>query len=163
DDGSWVLYGTSGGRVVLSANKAVTPSLTAPVSWQAPSHHYIKSLAMAADGSGFAVVTTNRAYAIKKKLPVECHAFFFSLKPGAAYFPTTHAPAFPGWPLTGCTGTLSVAINANGSRVAAVGNIEKTAKKVTGSVFFFDAQSNAQLWSKPTQHGPNCVSMDNAG
>jgi hypothetical protein len=163
DDGTWVLYGTSGGRIVLSANKAVVPPLAAPVSWNAPSHHYIKSLAMAADGSGFAVVTTNRAYALKKKVPVECNAYFFSLKSGPDYFPTTQAPAWPGWPLTGCNGTLSVAINGDASRVAAVGNVG--VKPVTGSVFFFDAQSSSSspLWTKSTQHGPNCVSMDDAG
>jgi WD40 repeat protein len=160
DDGKWVVYGTSAGKVVLYANKPVSPPLAAPVSWSAPAKHYIKSIAMATDGSGFAVVTTNRANA--NGSPIECHAYFFSLTAGPYYFPTTGAPAWPVWPLTGCNGTLSVAINANGSRVAAVGNVGPTGA-VSGSVFFFDAQNNAQLWVKPTQYGPNCVSMDAAG
>jgi hypothetical protein len=160
DDGKWVIYGTSAGKVVLYANKTVAPPLAGPVSWTAPVNHYIKSLAMAADGSGFAVVTTNRANVTGT---VQCNAYFFTLdnsKPG--YFPTSQAPVST-WPLTGCNGTLSVAVNGNGSRVAAVGNVGHSNRTVSGSVFFFDAVSNAQLWTKPTLHGPNSVSMDAAG
>jgi len=157
DDGTWVVYGSTAGKVVLYPNKAV-PGVPGPLVWSAPLNHYVKSMAMAADGSGFAVVTTNRANAT----PIECNAYFFNLKssrPG--YFPATQTPVRI-WPLTGCTGTLSVAISADGSRVAAVGNVGNGAT-TSGLVFFFDTSSGAQLWAKPTQYGPNSVSVDGAG
>jgi hypothetical protein len=162
DDGTWVVYGTSAGKVVLYATKAVVPPLSGPVAWTAPLNHYIKSVAMAADGSGFAVATTNRANVIGTSTPIECTTFFFNLNSSRPnYFPATQTPALI-WPLTGCTGTLSVAINANGSRVAAEGNVGG-GSTTSGSVFFFDTLSGAQLWVKPTAHGPNSVSTDAAG
>jgi WD40 repeat protein len=160
DDATWVVYGTSGGKVVLYANKAVVPPVTAPIVWSAPRHHYVKSIAMATDGSGFAVVTTNRA----NTTHVVCNAYFFNLNNSRPnYFPATRTPASI-WPLTGCSGTLSVAINADGSRVAAVGNVGN-GRTTTGLVFFFDAQSGAMLWSPPkhTSHGPNSVSVSGTG
>jgi WD40 repeat protein len=159
DDGTWMVYGTSAGKVVLVPNKAV-PGVTGPVVWSAPSNHYVKSIAMATDGSGFTVATTNRANAT----PIECNAYFFNLNSSwPKYFPATQAPVWT-WPLAGCTGTLSIAVNANGSRVAAEGNIGNGAT-TSGLAFFFDTQSGAQLWSPPrtTVHGPNSISVDGAG
>ncbi len=163
DDGTWVVYGTSSGNVGLYATKPVVPALAGPVNWTAPKGHYIKSVAMAADGSGFAVLTTNRANATGGT-PIECNAYFFSLNSSDPpnYFPATRAPKFPAWPLTGCNGTLSIAINAYGTRVATAGNVG-SGSSTSGYVFLFDAVSNVQLWVKPTLHGPNSVSMDAAG
>ena len=160
DSGKWVIYGTTGGKVVLYDT---TGALPGPVSWTAAPNHYIKMVAMAADGKGFAAVTTNRAFAKKMGTPVECHAYFFNLDGGRPNdFVSTQA-ATTMWTLNGCDGVMSVAINADGSRVAAVANVKQTNGTTTGVVFFFDAFSTAPLWVKPTLHGPNSVSTDDAG
>jgi WD40 repeat protein len=117
---------------------------------------------MAANGSGFAVVTTNRANASAAN-PIACNAYFFKVNSSGPL-----APVYT-WPLTlngvNCTGTLSVAINANGSRVAAVGNVDNVGGATSGAVFFFDTQSGAPLWAQTqtTAHGPNSVSVDGPG
>src|SRR5262249_22393411 len=141
-------------------NKAVT-NVAGPVVWTAPRHQYIKSIAVAANGSSFAVVSTNRRVATTT---IECNAYYFSLEAGgSSYFSTSKTPA-SAWPLTNCTGTVSVAVNGNGSRVAAVGNIGNgNGGAISGSVFLFDPASNAPLWQRPTAHGPNAVSLDAAG
>ena len=157
DDGHSVIYGTTGSHVVLYA-----PALTAtPVVWNAPQGHIIKWVAMAADGSGFAAVTTNRPNV--SAASIVCHAYFFSLNSSnaATYFVTTQAPVWTST-LTGCTGVMSVAINGDGSRLVAVANFPKTGG-TKGKVFFFDAQSNAPLWVGDTDNGPNSVSMDADG
>jgi WD40 repeat protein len=158
DDGAWAIYGTTGGKVGLYSTTAAEP----PVVWTAAPNHYVKMVAMAADGNGFAAVTTNRAFAKKHGTPVECHAYFFDLNSsGSNYFPTTQSPTTM-WTLNGCDGVMSVAINADGSRVAAVANVKQTTG-TSGIVFFFDALSTTPIWVKPTLHGPNSVSTDDAG
>jgi|KBSMisStandDraft_5_1062788.scaffolds.fasta_scaffold06562_2 WD40 repeat protein len=159
DDGKWVIYGTTAGKVVLYAT---TGALSAPVAWTAAPNHYVKMVAMAAGGKGFAVVTTNRQFAKKNGTPVECHAYFFNLDSSQPNdFPTTQSPTTM-WTLNGCDGVMSVAINADGSRVAAVANVKQTTG-TSGIVFFFDALSTTPIWVKPTLHGPNSVSTDDAG
>ena len=160
DDGAWVIYGTTAGKVVLYST---TAALSAPVAWTAAPNHYIKMIAMAADGKSFTAVTTNRANAKKLGIPIECHAYYFNLdstRPN--YFPGT-ASATTMWTLAGCDGVMSVAINADGSRIAAVANVKQANGSVTGQVYFFDPLSSTALWVKPTLHGPNSVSTDAAG
>jgi WD40 repeat protein len=165
DDGQSMIYGTSTQtgsstpcRVVLYA-----PALsTNAVVWDAPLGHIVKWIAMAADGSGFAVVTTDRPNVIPPA-SVVCNAYFFSLNASnaASYFVNTHAPVWIS-ALTGCTGVMSVAINGNGSRIAAVANFPKTGG-TKGKVYFFDTQSSVPLWVGDTDSGPNSVSMDADG
>ena len=117
---------------------------------------------MAADGSGFAVVTTDRPNVIPPA-SVVCNAYSFSLNAGnaASYFVNTHAPVWTS-ALTGCTGVMSVAISGDGSRIAAVANFPKTGG-TKGKVYFFDTQSSVPLWVGDTDSGPNSVSMDADG
>jgi WD40 repeat protein len=168
DDGQRVIYGTTsqppppGGTPTRTRVVLYAPALaSAPVVWDAPQGHIIKWLAMAANGSGFAVVTTNRPNV--SPTSIVCNTYFFSLKSSSpsTYFVNTNAPMWT-WPLTGCTGVMSVAINSDGSRVAAVANFPKPGG-TKGKVFFFDAQSNTELWVRDTDSGPNSVSMDGDG
>jgi len=57
---------------------------------------------------------------------------------------------------------LSVAIDADSSHVAAVGNVPTTANPTgtAGKVFFFDTTSSNPLWIQNTTFGPNAVSTD---
>ena len=162
DDGAWVVYGTTAGKIVLVPNAASLSEPAESVAWSAPAKHYIKSIAMAADGSGFAAVTTNRANAAPGG-PIDCHAYFFSLDSRRpSYFPVTKSEASM-WSFDGCDGVMSVAITADGSRVAAAANVTHADKRVSGLVFFFDTVSGERLWIQPTQFGPNSVSMDASG
>jgi hypothetical protein len=131
-----------------------------PVVWNAPAGHIIKWVAMAADGSGFAVVTTDRPN-VGAALAV-CSAHFFTLNSSSpSYFVSTNAPMWT-WPLAGCNGVMFVAINGDGSRVAAIANVPKPGG-TKGAVFFFNTESGAQLWQEETSHGPNSVSVDAVG
>jgi hypothetical protein len=126
DKGDWIVSGTGSGWVYLVPNK-VAAGPAAAIPWQAPNNQYIKSVAMAADGSAFAVLATDRTV---------CNVYFFSLDSSnaATYFPgMPHPDAAWNKPLVGCNfGGLSVA--TNGSVVSAVGNVQAPDLTVTGSV-----------------------------
>jgi WD40 repeat protein len=154
DDGQWVVYGTSAGQIGVYSTAT---SFGHAVTWGAPSQHYAKSIAMAAKGSGFAAVTTNRANVLGKS-PVECYAFFFNLEG----FAKTHDATWKRV-LAGCDGVMSVAVNDTASHVAAVANVPHTDGSVTGRVFFFDTRYDTEIWTKDTAHGPNSVSLDSLG
>jgi len=154
EDGQWVVYGTSAGQIGVYSTAW---SSGHAVMWGAPPpQHYVKSIAMAAKGLGFAAVTTNRAN-VPKPL-VECHAYFFNREG----FLKTHDETWKRV-LPDCDGVMSVAVNDTASHVAAVANVPHTDGSVTGRVFFFDTRYDTEIWTKDTAHGPNSVSLDAMG
>ena len=193
DDGRWIVYGTqpsdrTAGWVVLSPNQAASRPVGSPpnapaaeigeTDWQLPDNQYVMSVAMASDGSGFAVVATNHHNAAPLSIPVVCNVYFFSMNcKEATYFPTCKQPAWSqklgvetssGFQY--CTGTLSVAVSDRletadeaHQYVSAVGNMGVTGSSMTGYVFFLDVIQRKQCWNRPTEHGPNSTSMDKDG
>lgn len=170
DNGQLIVYGTEQNNrkanpasVVLFGNPTFpgNPYSTVPVFWQPPApliavnnsnYQHISSAAMAADGSAFAVMATTGNSV--------CNVYFFSLQ---GQIPN---PLEPSWSYAlkdskgeYCTGSLSLAISANGSRVsAAVNNSDGS-----GSVFFFDVSLKKLLWQSSTNYGPNSTSVDAQG
>jgi WD40 repeat protein len=156
-NGQQIVAGLSGGEVVLVQNNSGnfgTPTVfqmpTIPTS-SPPQRYWVMGVAMANDGSGFAVAGSNAT------------VYYFDV----ATFPTSKMPAWS-QPLAGCASCRSVAVTDDGSLVAvsasdgAIG-----APTGTGSVFLFQNNGNsaAPQWATPasTSLAPNQVSIDSTG
>lgn len=139
-NGQWIVGGTYRGVVKLVQNAG--GALGPPSTWQLGSGA-VRWVALSGDGSAFAVAGSDS----------KAHYFKTSgVGPGIA----------PAWSanLPGCHDCRGVAVNADGSRVSAVGNNKKV-----GKVFLFsdDGTSGKKLWVHATKHNPNSTSMDAVG
>jgi WD40 repeat protein len=139
-DGQWIVAGTYRGVVNLVQN--VGGTLGSSSKWQL-SQGSVRWIALSGDGSAFVVAGSDS----------KAH-YFKTSGVGPSMAPTWSAS------LVGCRDCRGVAINADGSRVSAVGNNKKV-----GKVFLFSHQgtSGKKLWVHATKHNPNSTSMDAVG
>lgn len=142
-DGQWVAAGTYEGVVLLV--KVVNGVPVSSNKWTPPSENTVHSVAMAANGQGFAVGMKNGEFVY-----FDCENFI-----GGGSAPTWTQT------LAGASSVYGVAIAADASFIAAVGNIGSNA----GTVAVFDNQglSASLRWQQNLTANPNSASIDSQG
>ena len=151
DDGRWIVAGTYLGTVMLVANN--NGALGSPVVWQLPKGS-IEWIAIAADGSGFAVGAST-------PLGTATSVYFFNTQK----FAGTKSPTWTA-PLAGAKGSCrSVAVSGDGSLVSAVAANANPNATAHGLLFLFanNGTTGTLKWSQPLQHAANSTSIDSAG
>jgi WD40 repeat protein len=144
-DGQWVAAGTYDGVVLL-----VKLANGVPVSsnkWVPTAENTVHSVAMAANGQGFAVGMKNGEFVY-----FDCAAFIAAGTGGAPAWTQT---------LTGASSVYGVAIAADAGFVSAVGNIGSS----SGTVAVFDNGGSAATlrWQQTLTANPNSTSIDSTG
>lgn len=144
-DGQWIAAGTYEGVVLLA--KTVDGVPVSSNKWTPNNASTVHSVAMAANGQGFAVGMTNGEFVY-----FDCASFI-----------AAGASAAPAWTqlLAGASSVYGVAIASDASFVSAVGNIGSTG----GTVAVFDNSGSAATlrWQQSLTANPNSTSIDSEG
>lgn len=142
DDGQWVAAGTYEGTVLLV--KIVGGQPVSSNKWVPSTSNTVHSVAMAANGTGFAVGMTHGEFAY-----FDCEGFLSTPQP--VWTQT----------LTGASSVYGVAISADAGFVSAVGNIGSSG----GTVAVYDNVDGAAVlrWQNALTANPNSTSIDRQG
>ncbi len=147
-DGQWIVAGIYGGYVALIHN--ATGVLGPATTFKIPNGGWVLGIAIAADGSGFVVGSSDGSL------------YFFDI-------PAFQTSGTFAWKvaLAGASACRSVAVSDDASLVCAVASAGSGARKPsgTGIVYLFrnNGSSGTQQWTGVTDHGPNSTSMDSNG